>query len=758
MHGDKPFPLIDEQGRPVPLTGVEIRGALAGPLFELTAVQRFRNPGQRAIEALYSFPVPATAVLLGVRARLGARQFDGVVTARDQARQDYESAIAAGDSALLVERVEAGMFSLALGNLLPGEEAELEFRYALPLRFDGNRLRIALPTTLAPRYGDPGDAGLEPYQVPTVAPAVEYPLHLEIRLGAPLSRGTIASPSHAIATRAEGDEVRVTLARRAWLDRDFVLEVALGEASPVWAAAANDDGGSALLLAFAPHIGARREHPLNLKLLVDCSGSMLGDSIEQARAALSAVLKGLRPQDRLSLTRFGSEVQHFHARMAVADRRNLFILGDAVTRMDADLGGTEMQAALQAVFALPGAEGSETVLLITDGEIYNSEGAIQAALQWGHRVFVVGVGSAVSEGFLRRLAEETGGAAAFVAPNEEMASAILRQFERMRAPRIAACRVAWPVPPDWETPLPKAIFGGDTVWIAAGLPTPIIEPAVPLSVTLRFDDETEETLAVPLVAHSLQPDLPRIAAALRLPGLTGQEARALALRHQLLSDQTSLLLTLQRAPGEKGEAQPDITQVPQMLAAGWGGAGSVCEAAVPFTMAPPPSPAGNMLGRTPMAKRARPPGQAGAAIDYLDVPAFLRSAPADAIDDGGGEHFALCDTPAPAGPDRCLAERLEALALQGDPMPDSLAGLFALVTLPRRMQEALRQLIDQGWGEAEVVAALLEGFINGDLFAQWVAGDRLALVRRACSGPADPLLVSWFSARLEGLLYDDSEG
>ena len=47
-----------------------------------------------------------------------------------------------------------------------------------------------------------------------------------------------------------------------------------------------------------------------LKVLVGCSGSMAGSSIEAARRALDAILTQMSGGDRFSLSRFGSTVEH----------------------------------------------------------------------------------------------------------------------------------------------------------------------------------------------------------------------------------------------------------------------------------------------------------------------------------------------------------------------------------------------------------------------------------------------------------------
>ncbi|MBK6337985.1 MAG: hypothetical protein IPF60_20530 [Betaproteobacteria bacterium] len=144
----------------------------------------------------------------------------------------------------------------------------------------------------------------------------------------------------------------------------------------------------------------------------------------------------------------------------------------ALQSIDADLGGTEMENALAAVFALDDRLGGADVLVITDGEVWGADSLLARARAAQQRVFVVGIGSAPAEGVLRKLAVATGGACEFVAPNEGVQQAILRTFLRMRAPRVERAEIAWPGTPTWVTPLPQGLFGGETLHAYAGLRRP----------------------------------------------------------------------------------------------------------------------------------------------------------------------------------------------------------------------------------------------------------------------------------------------
>jgi Ca-activated chloride channel family protein len=279
----------------------------------------------------------------------------------------------------------------------------LECRFAQTIGFEQGRLRVSIPTTIAPRYGNAEQAGLQPQQVPLASLDAEYPLALTLTLGEALADATAECPTHRFATTIGQDgSMRMDLAPGARLDRDVVVIVTPREPRPSLLVRANNAFDTAapvvMMAALQPPAGTPRER-IALKLIVDCSGSMNGDSIASARAALRGVVAGLSEHDHLSLSRFGSTVEHLFA-PSPAKPQALRHLQPLIDGIQADLGGTEMQEALEAVFALPlsAEHRGADVLLITDGEIWQADELIAAARKSGHRVFAIGVGSAPAEG------------------------------------------------------------------------------------------------------------------------------------------------------------------------------------------------------------------------------------------------------------------------------------------------------------------------------------------------------------------------
>ena len=144
----------------------------------------------------------------------------------------------------------------------------------------------------------------------------------------------------------------------------------------------------------------------------------------------------------------------------------------------------------------------------------------------------------------------------------------------MRAPRIASARIDWPSQPVWTTPLPTGLFGGETVHAFAGFD---VAPAGDAALQLAPADDGKRLtarIALPSEVNDAR-TLARIAAARRVETAEVSDKLRLALDYGLLTDRTNLLVVHERAVGERAGDLPTLATVPQMLAAGWHGMGSV---------------------------------------------------------------------------------------------------------------------------------------------------------------------------------------
>jgi uncharacterized protein YegL len=467
--------LVDDDGNQVALKGVHVEGHLEGLMLVMTLRQQYRNDTERNLETVYTFPLAFGATLLGLKVEIGGRRLHGAVIGAPEARERYEAALEDGDSPVMVEKASEGLFTANLGNLMPGESVVIELEYAQLLRFEQGRIRLTVPTVIAQRYGDPQAKGrLKPHETAAVDPLADYAFSLRLRLLGAIARARVSCPSHRISTALTNDGVDVLLERGGLLDRDFILNL-----ENLWgfscATRASDGPQTAVLASFCPDLGPQTPQPVALKVLVDCSGSMAGDSIESAKRALHDILQQLSKDDYFAYSRFGSTLVHHHKTLIAGAPANLPGLAQLVALTDANLGGTEMEAAVRGVLndiKIPAAAArlQPAVLLITDGEIWAVEEMIRLAQHTSQRLFVIGVGAAPGETVLQRLAEHTGGAYEGVSPNEDMAGAIVRMFHRLRGAQAAQVSVDWGATPVWQSPAPRAVL---TAWVAAAVVLPV---------------------------------------------------------------------------------------------------------------------------------------------------------------------------------------------------------------------------------------------------------------------------------------------
>ena len=562
----------------VALCDVAVNAVLKDLLAEVTVAQTYRNEESVNIEAVYTFPLPLDAVLLELEVEIGGRVLKGVVVEKSAAEKDYEEAIEAGDSAVMLEELEPGLYTMNVGNLLANETAKITFRYAILYRWAGDRLRLSLPTTIAPRYGD---SPHQPHQAPDASLTVENQFSLSVEIFGALRDAQFVCPSHAIEMARSADRLVLSLKQpKAVMDRDFILNVRASQVRRSFALTGTDGEGMAVVASFQPFFpGLQQPRALNLAIVVDCSGSMQGDSMAQAKQALEGILDGLQSHDRVTLIAFGNTTKVFSEQPLACSESNLSKARAFAKSLDADMGGTEIGVALSKAYSVLGRGEVGDIFLITDGEFSDWRPVVDEAKKASHRIFTVGVGSAVSEAFVRELATSTAGECELVSPREGMAERVVRHFERMRAPRAKRVSVRWPEGAANITPSTiGAVFEGDTVVACARFDRSAMQGAAILEVETDKGEVMQQELAFGPASLADSSDgvstVARVAASTRLKSLDPVGGLEVALRYRLVSPWTNWLVIATRTEEEKAQDMPALRKVPQTLAAGWGGVGS----------------------------------------------------------------------------------------------------------------------------------------------------------------------------------------
>jgi Ca-activated chloride channel family protein len=222
---DEVVGLTNEDGEQMALQSVSAKGKVNGLLLEMTIRQHYKNTTNKTLETTYTFPMGWGATFMDLSVEMAGKRLSGVVTEKKEAEDRYEKAISEGDAPIMLEKNSDGLYTVNLGNLKPNEEAVIEYSYSQLLRYEEGHVRITLPTTIAPRYGDSTEGGIREHQGVEADFLVEYPFTLSLLLAGGMERATVECPSHQVQVNKQDSCLEVGLVRSGFLDRDFILNL-----------------------------------------------------------------------------------------------------------------------------------------------------------------------------------------------------------------------------------------------------------------------------------------------------------------------------------------------------------------------------------------------------------------------------------------------------------------------------------------------------------------------------------------------------
>ena len=597
--------------REIPLTGVQIHAKVIGPAARVRVQQTYTNHEQRPVESVYVFPLEERAAVCGFAITIDGKRVVGQVKEREKAFDDYDNAMLEGHGAFLLDQERPNIFTASVGNLMPGQTARIEIDYVAELDRTDEGLRLMIPTTVSPRYVPrsmqdvEGQESGDRVNPPVATDGVPYGLKLTVEADLLSPIRSIESPSHQIRSEIDGNCVRVELAGDdRSLDKDFVLLLKPSEASlPFSGLFEGPEGERFVVASFRPEIECERS-PVEVLFLVDCSGSMDGSSMEEARRTLRLCLRSLMPGDRFNLVRFGSDHESIFTKSQAYDEESLTQADRVVEQMQADLGGTEILTPLSEMLAEKPAENlPRRVVLLTDGQVANENDVIALARQHRDttRIYAFGIGSGASEHLIRGLARASNGAAEFVAPGEKIEDKVLRHFKRLALPVASGVRLEWEGlevedvvpqhvpsfgPGDTLTVLARVTSGeSGTVRLAGEIAGRPIEALAEIGAASA---KTAKDLLLPVLwarrkiqqleegdvwtARQGSRQATRVARKRkREKKLIAEELVRLGERYCLVSSVTSFVAIEERDEADRAEGRAEYRQIPVGLTRGWGG-------------------------------------------------------------------------------------------------------------------------------------------------------------------------------------------
>jgi len=450
---------------PLPLKHTDVKGRVCGYIATVEVVQQFHNPFSEKIEAVYVFPLPQNAAVNEFVMVIGERRIRGIIRERQEAEAIYREARDQGYVASLLTQERPNIFTQKVANIEPGKQIDVNIKYFNTLAYADGWYEFVFPMVVGPRFNPPcstdgigavgrGKQGISgqstevQYLKPSERSGHDISLAVEIDAGVRIEE--LACPSHAIRKDSEGSEkVRVQLSELDNIpNKDFVLRFKVAGETVKSALVTHRDerGGFFTLMLYPPDdLKQLKRSPMEMVFVLDCSGSMSGAPIAQAKDAIKRALRKLEPDDTFQVIRFSQSASQFGPQPIPATPENVRRAIAYVDNLQGQ-GGTMMIEGIKAALDFPhDPRRFRLVSFLTDGYIGNEIeilGAIHQRLG-AARIFSFGVGTSVNRYLLDRMAKLGKGAVAYLGPNDSGAEVVDLFYDRISHPALTDVQIDW---------------------------------------------------------------------------------------------------------------------------------------------------------------------------------------------------------------------------------------------------------------------------------------------------------------------------
>ena len=390
--------------------------------------QVFRNDSAWSLEGTDIFPLPENAAISDFAMWVNGERVEGQLYTKEEARRIYDDIVRRRLDPALLEYVGRDLFQASIFPIDPGDTRRVEIEYSQILPVDNGLVQYVYPLSTE-RFSD--------------KPLENVAVTVDIRSNEAIK--AVYSASHPVSVEREG---RFS-ARAGWEDfevlptTDFSLYYTVSPEDVgvnLLSYKARDEDGFFVLLV-APNVDAEQVVEKDVILVLDTSGSMEGEKMEQAQDALKFVLDHLNRGDRFNIIAFSTGTRAFSTRpeplSAVPEARRF------VDNLRPE-GSTDINRALLEAIDSADRQRPTIVIFLTDG--LPTSGVVETPLILANieqaadnnlRIFPFGVGDDVDTVLLDTLAQEQRGTSAYVRPGERVDEQVSNFYAKVSTPVLA---------------------------------------------------------------------------------------------------------------------------------------------------------------------------------------------------------------------------------------------------------------------------------------------------------------------------------
>ncbi len=454
-----PRPAPDHWVRPiVRVERADVSVGINGNVAATTLVFALRNDSAVPLETQILVPVPSHAAIRGFQLDSVGNEPTAKLLPIDEARAIYQSIVSKAKDPGLLEFVGTSLIRSSVFPVPAHGTNTVRLTYEELLTPDGDRLDYTLMRSDA--LGAEGGTWRGGERLLT-----QWSYSLDIKADRAIA--SVTSPSHAIdITRPEtvtGQRVIVkSTPGAATTPGPFRVSILLAKGEQPTGtlvlypdATVSADGGGYFMLMVSPPPAQKQDGQRTLSrevtLVIDRSGSMRGQKMEQAKAAAIQVIEGLREGERFNIIDYSDSVQSLFPEPQARNAETIKQARAYIAAIEANGGTNIHDAMIEALRPKVQAE-LPLVLFLTDGlptvgqtseshirlaiEKANEAGAAEGRTK--RRIFTFGVGVDVNVPLLSNIATASRAASTFVLPDENVEIKVSQVARRLEGPVLAS--------------------------------------------------------------------------------------------------------------------------------------------------------------------------------------------------------------------------------------------------------------------------------------------------------------------------------
>ncbi|WP_372367358.1 VIT domain-containing protein [Candidatus Uabimicrobium sp. HlEnr_7] len=407
-----------------------------------TLETEYYNPNNRILEGTYLFALPKGASVGSFSLWINGKEMPAELLNAKKAEDLYVSIVRKMIDPALLEFVGRETFKMRIFPFPARSSRKIKLTYQQILTADNNLIRYEYPLTAV---GNGHNDNI-----------TNFSCNIEIEAEHAIK--SVFSPTHEIKVKKEGKTASVSFSgNHVDTDRDLVLYMSNSDKrvdlSFIPFAKQGKKGHFLMMLSPKTKIDASEINAKDIVYILDTSGSMVGDKMDQAKKALQYCLHQLSAKDSFNIISFSTEANTYKDKLLEASKSNVKEALDYVDEEIFARGGTNLEEALS--YAIDMAPKNSVrpymIILLTDGKptigVTNAEQIIkkvQKASLKNLRLFSFGIGDQLNAKLLDRLAEENNGTREYVSAKEDIEIKISNFVDKVSSPVLSDIKIKFP--------------------------------------------------------------------------------------------------------------------------------------------------------------------------------------------------------------------------------------------------------------------------------------------------------------------------